>query len=80
MENNKRLPTTQEEKLDAILRILQGEPMDPKDEGMIGEVRFLKAELYKLKDWKSRTMAWALGVSFGGGALLAFISTIVFKH
>lgn len=69
----KKTPLTLEEKVDAILRILQGEPMDPKDEGLMGTVRFLKAEIYKIKNWKTQVVAWVAGVSFGGGAFVAFL-------
>jgi hypothetical protein len=77
--NNKSQPNTLEGKVDAILRILQGEPMDSKDEGLMGEVRQLKSRLFKIEGWKERTVAWAIGVSFGGGALTAFIIAIIFK-
>lgn len=74
---HKKLPTTTEEKVDAIFRLLTGEPTDPKDEGIIGELRTLKTKLYELINWKNRTVAWAIGVSFGGGMLITFIIVIL---
>lgn len=72
-QSGKEEPKTMEQKVDAIYRILKGEPMDPKDEGLLGTVRFLKTEVYKLKNWKSQVVAWVAGVSFGGGAFVAFL-------
>ena len=70
-------PKTLDQKVDAILRILQGEPFDKNDNGLMGTVQTLKNQVYKLIDWKNRTVAWAIGVSFGGGALIAFIITTI---
>lgn len=81
MNSEKTPPKTLDEKVDAILRILQGEPMDPADEGLMGTVRFLKKELYKILNWKSRVIAWVGGLSFGGGALITYIiSRLLQKH
>lgn len=75
------MPSTLEEKVDAILRILQGEKYDPTDKGLIGKVNHMEDRLGKLIDWKNKTVAWAIGVSFGGGALVAFIIAIILeKH
>lgn len=69
----KETPLTMEGKVDAILRILQGEPMDPKDEGLIGSVRSLKSEVNKIKNWKNQVVSWVAGLAFGGGAMVAFL-------
>lgn len=66
-------PKTMEEKVDAILRILQGEPYDKNDKGLLGTVRWLKTEITDIKRWKDKTIAWVVGFSFGGGALMTFI-------
>jgi hypothetical protein len=78
-QNNKIQPSTLEGKVDAILRILQGEPIDPTDDGLMGEVKKMKARLFKIENWKDKTVAWAIGVSFGGGALTAFVAAVIFK-
>ena len=71
---------TTEEKVDAIYRLLKGDQeLDPQDEGLVGSVRNIKKRLFDLENWKNKTVAWALGVSFGGGALIAFVITVVFK-
>lgn len=70
-----------EEKVDAILRILQGEPLDPKDEGLMGTVRTLKDKVYQILNWKNKVIAWVGGLCFGGGALITFIiSRLLQKH
>lgn len=76
----KKAPETQEEKIDAILRILQGEPLNPKDSGLMGAIYEQGKRLTKIENWKSQVVAWIAGVCFGGGALVAaIISNVLHK-
>lgn len=61
------------QKVDQILTLLQGQDIDEQDEGMIGDVRKLKIRITQLERWKEKTMAWALGVAFGGGSLITWV-------
>lgn len=70
---------TLEEKVNLMIDILQGNPLDDTDDGLLGDFKYLKKEFYKLKAWRDKTVAWALGVSFGGGALITFLITILIK-
>lgn len=68
-----------EEKVDAILRILTGEPLNKEDQGILGEVKNLKDSVTKLRNWKERTVAWGLGVGIGGGALGNLLLYLILK-
>lgn len=73
-----------DEKVNMILELLQGSTLDAKDEGMIGDVRNVKTRVFKLEQWKNRTIAWVVGASFGAGAsisiLIAIIVNYITKH
>ena len=73
-------PHTTEEKVDAIYRIMVGDKFDPRDEGLLGTVRWLKTEIRKIKEWKTKVIAWAVGFSFGAGVLVSVAFKIVFKQ
>lgn len=76
----KKKPETQEEKIDAILRILQGEPLDPNDNGLMGTMHEQDDRLTKIETWKTQVVAWIAGLSFGGGALMAaLVSNLLHK-
>ena len=70
---------SQEEKLDLIVKLLIGNPLDKDDDGLIGDVRATKSRLYKLEVWKTKVVSWAIGVSFGGGALFTFLVSQLLK-
>lgn len=68
------------EKISLILELLQGSPLDKKDEGLIGDVRWTKATVISLMKWKDKTMAWIAGGSFIGGGLLFFIIDLLTRR
>jgi hypothetical protein len=68
---------TSDQKLDLVIQILQGNPLDKDDRGLIGDFNVLKAKFYELKNWKDKTVAWAIGVAFGGGALITVLITLL---
>lgn len=71
---------TTEQKVDAIYRLLKGDKeLDPKDEGLVGDVHKISREVKDLQHWRIRTVAWAVGVAFGGGALTTFVLTVILK-
>lgn len=70
-------PRSLDGKVNLMLDLMQGDPFDKDDNGIIGELRQIKRRVYDLENWKNKTVAWALGVSFGGGALVAFIIAII---
>lgn len=69
----------QEEKLDLIIKLLVGNPLDKNDDGLIGDVRTTKGRIYKIEVWRTKVVSWAIGVSFGGGALFTFFLSQLFK-
>lgn len=64
-------------KLTTILELLTGREIDEQDEGLIGDFRKIKQTVYKLVTWKEKTVSWAMGLSFGGGAAVAVIIALI---
>ncbi len=69
-----------EGKLDLIITLLQGNRLDKKDNGLIGRVADLETETEIIKTWRDKTIAWAIGFSFGGGALVSVLITLLLTH
>jgi hypothetical protein len=81
METNREPKLSTEQKVDAIYRLLKGDTdIDPKDEGLVGKVRKIRDRLYTIERWKTSTVSWAIGVSFGGGALVAFVLAVILRR
>jgi hypothetical protein len=72
-------PASDREKLDLILDLLQGNPIDEEDHGLVGEVRTLRTETDELKRFKDRTIYWIAGFVFLGGPVFAYLITIIIK-
>jgi hypothetical protein len=69
-----------DEKVNMILELLQGSELDMKDDGLIGDVRNTKARLSKMEQWKDKTIAWAIGASFGAGAFISILIAIIVNY
>jgi ElaB/YqjD/DUF883 family membrane-anchored ribosome-binding protein len=54
-------------KVDKILDVVSGNALDKNDQGIMGDVRNLKARVAKLERWKDRVIYALIGVSFGAG-------------
>lgn len=66
-----------DEKLDLIISLLQGNKLDPKDFGLIGEVRRNTQDIKTINAWRNWIIAWAVGFSVGAGALISYAITKV---
>jgi len=46
----------------------------------MGRVHKLEEDQEKTQRWVDKTVAWAMGVCFGGGALITVLVTIIINH
>lgn len=70
-----------EEMVKEIYVLLKGQEIDKNDRGMIGDVADLTKKVNAFEKWKDKTVAWALGFSFGSGALISgIIAFLINKH
>lgn len=71
--NAERQIASIDNKVTSILQILQGNSLDPKDHGMIGEVRETKERVTKLENAKRFVIGWATGFGVAAGVLITLI-------
>lgn len=67
-------------KVDKIIDILSGNEFDKNDNGVVGDVRQLKARVTKLERWKDRVIYALIGASFGAGWTISDLITKFFLH
>lgn len=65
-------------KVDKIINILSGNEYDKNDTGIVGDVRQLKARVYKLERWKDRVVYFLIGASFAAGWTISDLITRFF--
>jgi hypothetical protein len=67
-------------KVDKIINILSGNEFDKNDNGMVGDVRQLKARVAKLERWKDRVIYFLVGASFAAGWTISDLLQKFFIH
>lgn len=67
-------------KVDKILHVLTGNPIDKNDGGMVGNMHKLEQRVTKLEKWKDRVVYMLIGASFGAGWTISDILQKFFTH
>lgn len=67
-------------KLDTCIRLLQGDPANPFDSGLLGFMHEIKKEIAELKEFKKKAIWIGIGMGIPGGyGAIVIISDMIRK-